>query len=156
VYIKSGSSYINLAQISRAEMNDQTLRGRVSSSGYYSPNGNQISPGVVPDLERLTAPLVSSTATVLAITPTGSVSAHPIAAFRVLRAGAAEAVYANPLPADAVLFHPVGAHGLARMSDGTLFPNVETAKASVVGTQLEPVVEPEVEPVKAVAGGRRR
>jgi hypothetical protein len=117
------------------------------------------------DIERATAPLVSSTATVLAIDPTGAVTAHPVAAFRVLRAGAAEPVYSVDPPEGAVLFQAVAGQRVVRLADGELFADLASATASVTRVQPEPVVdtvveqkvEPEVAPVvqtPKVVGGR--
>src|ERR1700745_3285956 len=107
MYIKQGADYVNLDAVAKTTQANGT-RGSMTPAGYAAANGAVImatsAKAEFPDLERMTAPLVSSSAPLLRITPPGSTSAHPVAAYRVLRAGPAEPVYAVEPPEGAILF----------------------------------------------------
>jgi hypothetical protein len=153
VFIKNGTNYINLDQVGKATI-AQRMGGRDVATGFYSASGSQIDTGQLPDLEHATAPLVPSSAVVIAIDPMGRTTAHPVAAFRVVK-DAAEPIFAVAPPEGAVLFQMIGGQTLVG-SDGTIFADLATARSAVIGGPAPAPVEPEaVEPTPKLAGRRR-
>jgi hypothetical protein len=153
MFLKNGTTYVNLDQVGKAAPGHR-MGGRDVSTGFYAANGNPIdTTGALPDLERLTAPLVPSNAVVIAVTAAGQTTAHPLAAFRVLRDGTAEPVFAVAPPKGAALFQMVGGQTLVGLNDGQLFADLAVARSAVTGAPTPEPVEPE-QP-RVTAGGRR-
>jgi hypothetical protein len=153
MFWKNGTAYVNLDQVGKAAPGHRT-GGRDVATSFYAANGNPIdTTGALPDLERLTAPLVPSSAVVLAITAAGQITAHPVAAFRVLRDGTAEPVYSvAPPKKGAALFQMVGGETLVGLSDGQLFADLASACAAITGAPTPEPIEPEQ---PKTVGGRR-
>jgi hypothetical protein len=164
MFIKNGPGYINLDVVARGSLG-QIERGRSIPTGYFSPTGAEIDRvGELPDLEKLTAPLLPAgpITTMVCITPTGEVTAAPIAGWRVCRSGL-EPLFVIEPPAGATRFLAVGAHGLVKVDDGTIFPDLAAARKFVTDashpSEAPAVVEAEPTPVeqpKTAAAGRRR
>jgi hypothetical protein len=170
-FLKTNAGFIDLAEVAYAQVG-QTGHRRPGQRGHAVPGavtqflddaGKELAVGREIDLEALTSPLVPSSAVVIAIAPTGATTAHPVAAYRVLRAGAAEPVFAVNPPEGATLFQAVGATGFVRLGDGGLFPDLPAARQSVTGappavvapTPVAPTPVPPTPTPVAVAGKRR-
>jgi hypothetical protein len=168
-FVKTNAGFIDLAEVAGAQA-IQIGRPRPGQRGHRIPSAytrfldeaaKEIGVGGALDLERLTSPLVPSSAVVIAITPTGVTTAHPVAAYRVLRAGAAEPAFVVEPPEGATLFQAVGVHGLVQINDGALFPDLAAARKFVTDASHpgQAPVEVEIEPAsvmqKALAGKRR-
>jgi hypothetical protein len=105
-FVKTSAGFIDLAEVAGAQV-IRTGPSRPGQRGHHVPGtrteffdaaGRDLGKVGEIDLERLTSPLVPSTAVVIAIAPTGHTTAHPIAAHRVLRSGAAEPIFAIAPP----------------------------------------------------------
>jgi hypothetical protein len=164
VYIKGNRTFVNLDAVEHVE--PVSSRGGQALKLTTRMNHEL---GIVADvdLERLTAKVISAgpVTTMLCITPTGEVTAAPIAGWRVLRTGL-EPLHVIEPPAGATRFLVVGGQGLVRLDDGVMFAGIDQAKAAVVGgvhpdqapaPGPAPVEQPTVvgSPPKLAAGGRR-
>jgi hypothetical protein len=130
MYIKGNRTFVNLDRAEHVELvgsrGGQALKFTTERNRELGITGEI-------DLEYLTSPLVPGSAVMIAINTAGQTTAHPVAAYRVLRAGAAEPVFTVEPSEGAVLFQAIGAHGVARLADGTIFPDLATARNSVTG-----------------------
>jgi hypothetical protein len=150
VYVKGNRCFVNLEAAEHVE----TVSSRgITALRFTTQMNRELGITGEIDLERLTAPLVPSNAVVIAITAAGQTTAHPLAAFRVLRDGTAEPVFAVAPPKGAALFQMVGGHGLVEIASGRLFPDLASACAAITGAPTPEPIEPE-QP-RVTAGGRR-
>jgi hypothetical protein len=163
-FLKNRGGYVELSQVARAQTGQTGRRphGHDVSTEYakfFDDDGRELVVGDVVDLEKLSSPVISAgpVTVVICITPTGEVTAAPIAGWRVLRTGLEPLFVVEP-PAGAVRFLVVAAHGLVRLHDGVIFTGIDQARTAVMGAPVapDPVAPDPVEPgPKAVVGGRR-
>jgi hypothetical protein len=150
MYIRGNRSFVNLDTAEHVEL----VGARGGNALKFTTDRNR-ELGITEeiDLEHATAPLVPSSAVVIAIDPMGRTTAHPVAAYRVLRGGVAEPVFTVAVPEDAALFQAVGGQGFVHLDTGELYRGVDQARTAVL--EMAPPAPANPEPEPAQSRGKR-